>query len=228
MKKIITFILIVMLLGFSLQAEAALSDRGKDTLGNSLIYDSVLDITWYDFTKSPDTWQNQMDWAGALSVNFGGNVFDNWRLPKAVDGIAVYGDDGTTTAGHNITNSEMGHLYYTELGNKGWHDTSGADSGCSSSAPWCLTNTGDFQHLQALAYWSGTEYSDDTDYAWFHGLGGGGQNIVTKNNTGIYAFAVIDGDVMPAVAPEPISSMLFLAGGATLGFRRFFKKQRSV
>ena len=31
-----------------------------------------------------------------------------------------------------------------------------------------------------------------------------------------------------AVVPEPISSTLFIVGGATLGFRRFWKKRRNI
>ena len=34
-------------------------------------------------------------------------------------------------------------------------------------------------------------------------------------------------DYAMAVAPEPISSTLFIVGGATLGFRRFWKKRRN-
>lgn len=226
MKKLILQILIVMILGFSVQAHADLYNRGTDSKGFQLIYDSDLDITWYDFTKSPDMWQNQVDWADALSITFGDNDYDDWRLPTVVDGAQVYGDDGTTTAGHNITTSELGHLYYTELGNDGWHDTSGANTGCSGSAPWCLTNTGDFQDLNPLAYWSGTGYSADPDYAWFHGLGDGGQNIVPINNSGIYAIAVRSGDVSDiVVVPEPISSILFLTGGAVLGIRCYRRKK---
>jgi len=70
--------------------------------------------------------------------------------PDDWDGVWEYGVDGTTTAGYNITSSEMGHLYYTELGNDGYFDTSGNTTGCSESSPYCLTNTGDFQNLQAL------------------------------------------------------------------------------
>ena len=95
-------------------------NRGTDSLGNRLIYDSDLDITWYDYTNDYDTWQNQMDWAGALYVDFGGTHYTDWRLPTTVDGYQVYGYDGTTTEGYNITSSEMGHLFYTELGNKGF------------------------------------------------------------------------------------------------------------
>ena len=126
MKRIfILAVIIAMVLVVSVQAQAALQNLGTDNLGNRLIYDSDLDITWYDYTKSWDTWQNQVNWAAGLSVNFGGNIYDDWRLPLSVDGPVVWGYDGTTTAGYNITSSEMGHLFYTELENKGYCDTSG-------------------------------------------------------------------------------------------------------
>lgn len=100
MKKLFTFLsVLVLALGFSLQANATLELRGTDSLGNRLIYDSDLNITWYDYTKSPAIWQSQMDWASALTVNFGGNVYDDWRLPTTVDGPYVFGYDSTTTAG---------------------------------------------------------------------------------------------------------------------------------
>ena len=111
-------------------------NRGTDSLGNRLIYDSDLNITWYDYSKSWDTWQNQVNWASGLSVTFGSNTYTDWRLPSTVDGTyAGCGCNGTTTAGYNITSSEMGHLFYTELGNTGYYDTSGNPTGCSSSYP---------------------------------------------------------------------------------------------
>ncbi len=34
---------------------AELQYLGQDALGNGLIYDTGLDVTWYDYTNSPDT-----------------------------------------------------------------------------------------------------------------------------------------------------------------------------
>ena len=133
-------------------AHAFLINRGTDTLGNRLIYDNDRDITWYDFSNAANTWQNQVNWALGLSVTFDSTTYDDWRLPTTVDGPYVFGFDGTTTGGYNITTSEMGHLYYTELGNLGYYATDGTNP----QPGWGLTNTGDFQHLSASAYWSGT------------------------------------------------------------------------
>ncbi len=53
MKKSIAilYVLAVVLL-FSVQANAALQNLGEDSQGNRLIYDTDLDITWYDYSKS--------------------------------------------------------------------------------------------------------------------------------------------------------------------------------
>ncbi len=110
-----------------------------DNNGNSVV--------WLDYSNPVDTWQNQMDWAAgleaAITINLDAGysvIWDSaWRLPETVDGPWDYGYDGTTTAGYNITSSEMGHLYYEELGNLGSYDTSGA-----AQTGYGLVNTGDF------------------------------------------------------------------------------------
>jgi hypothetical protein len=205
MKRIfISLVIMAIVLIFSLQANAALQNLGTDSLGNRLIYDSDLNITWYDFTTFGQ-WQNQVDWASDLSVNFGGNVYDDWRLPITFD---------QSCGGFNCTNSEMGNLYYTGLGN-----TSGAGG---------FTNTGDFQNLQAK-YWSVTEYSGSLPSAWgfvFEDNNSGnydGRQSIRDKNDPAFAMAVRSGG--PPVVPEPVSSTLFIVGGATLGFRRFFKSK---
>lgn len=90
MKKLLIFLFaFTMGLGSSLQAHAGLFNRGTDSSGNQLIYDSNFNITWYDYTQTSDTWQNQMNWASALTVDFGGSTYDDWRLPSTVDGPYV-------------------------------------------------------------------------------------------------------------------------------------------
>lgn len=67
---------------------------------------------------------------------------------------------------------------------------------------------------------SGTENIADTDTAWHFSYFNGGQNY-SKKYLGAWAWAVRD----VSVVPEPVSSTLFIIGGVTLGFRRFWKRE---
>ena len=101
-------------------AQAALQDRDLD--GDSVVdafYDTDLDITWL---RNADV-NGVMDWdtAVAWADGFSFSGYDDWRLPVSDE-----------CQGYDCTGSEMGHLWYVELGN-----TAGA-----------MTNTGDFQNLQ--------------------------------------------------------------------------------
>ncbi|NOX97614.1 MAG: PEP-CTERM sorting domain-containing protein [Nitrospirae bacterium] len=222
MKRIFGLLMALMMVwGFSGQAQATLILRGTDTLGNPLIYDNDLNITWYGNSNLPNIWQNQVDWASALTVNFGSTVYTDWRLPATVDGEYNYGYDGTTTVGYNITNSEMGHLYYTELGNLGAEDTSGAwqsDQGLKHPGDFILSNG---------PYWSGTEHSAALGWAWYFSFYNGFQNTIKTEGTyaeiDYYALAVRPGNV---VIPEP-GTMFLLGSGliGLVGFRRTFRKR---
>jgi len=199
MKRIFVLLFaLAVVLGLYVQTHATLIDRGTDSLGYHLIYDTDLNITWYDYTESGNTWQNQVNWAAGLTVNFGGNTYHDWRLPRTVDGPYVEGYDGTTTAGYNITSSEMGHLFYTELGNKGFIATDGT----YPQPGWGLKNTGPFTNLQKTnfyPYWSGTERAADPATAWNFIFAWGSQDWGYKAQSDLYALAVRPGDVSSTV-----------------------------
>ena len=133
----------VLLVVNSAHADLNLIGQGTSAHGTyNLIYDTDLDITWYDYSNAPNSWDNQMAWADALSVTFGSNTYTDWHLPITFDESCDFS--------YNCTNSEMGHLYYTELGN---------------TAHGPLSNIGDFQNLLPGDYWSG-EDSADPSKAW--------------------------------------------------------------
>ena len=215
MKKFIVSFIMLLVFGIAGLANADLIVRGTDSLGNKLIYDDDLDITWYDYTKSYETWDDMVLWAGLLTISYAGSTLDDWRLPATVDGPFEWGYDGTTTGGYNISSSEMGHLYYEELGNLARYDTSG-----DPQSGWGLQNTGDFDNLIASGYWSGTEYAGIPGVAWDFSMGTGVHDF--DNGYDFYGLAVRSGDV----SAVPIPGGIYLLGTGLISFAgiRRFKK----
>jgi MYXO-CTERM domain-containing protein len=205
--------------------------QGRDLDGNAATFeayhDTVLDITWladanYAKTSGYDTdgfmaWDDAQTWVAQLNIN----GVTGWRLPdvKPVNGSSFnydYSSDGSTDYGYNITStqSELAHLFYVTLGNKGTVDALGnnpPDSG--------LSNTGAFNNVQKSNYWSGVTYSSlYPAYAWAFvtgrdGWDSGGQNGFFMASA-LSAWAVHSGDVGAAVTsvPEPQTYALALAG----------------
>jgi hypothetical protein len=199
---------LAMVIGVWARADATLIVRGLDATGNQLIYDTDLDITWYDYTNPVANWQDQKDWANDLVVTFGGTNYADWRLPTTLQpdpscDLQFSAGGGVYGTGTNCTGSEMGHLYHTELGNSGGPLNTSFTNGATGI-------TASFSDLAVGSYWSGTEYAPLPDLAWDFNFITGYQGIYGKN-FGIYGMAVRPGDVS-ASAPEPTTLLLLSSG----------------
>lgn len=196
-----------------------------DNNGNSVV--------WLDYTHQGEYWTNQTAWTAGLvsdlSIDLSAGysvIWDDisWRLPHTLDGSLDFGYDGSTTRGYNITSSEMGHLFYEELGNKGLY----AVDGTTPQDGWGLTHTGDFQHLIKSRYWSDTEYGKLPVLAWTFNLSTGDQRTYHKWDGRYYGLAIRSGQVSLTPTPEPASCLLFgigllgLAGITRRGRRSHF------
>ena len=142
----------------------------------------------------------QVSWWGAHAyvdylntIDYGNS--NQWALPTS----------GTTCAGPNCTNSQLGELFYTELGG-------------SAGSP-IPTNSLFTNEQSSTGYWSGTQ---DVTYpaslAWSLYTYNGAQYTTGKYGP-LYAWAVSPGEIVTAL-PEPDVLWLMLTGLGVLGLKR--------
>lgn len=185
-------------------------------LGNSptvdAYYDTSLNITWLadaNYAGTAMNWTSAMNWAANLNIN----GVTGWSLPTMTDPNAncnTFTYSGGPCGYNNPSTSEMAHLFYTTLGDKGYYDASG-----NPQAGWSLTNTGPFSNGHSNGYWSATEYAPDSSEAWDFDTSYGDQGASAKGNY-FYAWAVHAGDVGAASA-VPVPAALWLFGSGLMG-----------
>ena len=99
-------------------------------------------------------WDDANTWAAGLVL--GG--FTDWRLPTIRQpDLSCGNQSGGGSTGYNCIGSEMGHLFYIDLG-----VTAGDPITSSTSSNYAL-----FSNVKATSYWSDSEYAPSPNSAWF-------------------------------------------------------------
>ena len=144
------------------------------------------------------TWDKALEWIAAMNAaNYAGA--NDWRLWSALNS-----DGSGPCFGFNCTDSELGHLFYTE------GQLSPGDAINNSTD---LTDV--FTNMQDSLYWSGTEFS--ASGAWFFGAGSGFQADLGKDFQN-YGWAVRPGQI--AAAPLPGTALLMALGFGAMALSR--------
>ncbi|MHB8744447.1 MAG: Lcl domain-containing protein [Sulfuricaulis sp.] len=160
---------------------------GNDVFGNpSIIY-----------SNGAMTWGGAQKWIAAMdAANYLG--YSDWRLPTTLqpDASCQY-QSGGVSYGWFCTGSEMGHLFYSELGGVG-----GQNIATTHNA-----NYGLFQNVQS-GYWSGPSSGG----AWVFDFYDGNQTPYDTVNTWT-AWAVRTGQV----AAVPLPGAAWLLGSGLIG-----------
>lgn len=152
----------------------------------------------YIYSDGRMTWGGALKWIDAMnSVNYLG--YSDWRLPSTLmaDTSCSQGT-GDVSYAWNCTGSEMGHLFYNELGGKAANLITTTHN----------ANYGLFQDIQQGYYWSGTELPGTDVATGFHLYVG--YQVANFKDQSFYAVAVRPGQV--AAVPAPAAAWLLGSG----------------
>lgn len=192
-------------------AHAALEGRDLNGSAGSFeaYYDTDLNITWLANANvnGLQSWQVATAWAANLSIvdTVNNITYDNWRLPATLQPDASCdGQSGGISSGYGCTGSEMGHLFYAELGGVA------AQSVLGSSNP----DVAKFTNLLANRYWSVAEFEPYVGGELLFNFGNGHQGAYDRN-ANFYALAISPGDV--GAVPEASTWAMLLAGLGMVG-----------
>jgi hypothetical protein len=172
------------------------NSANENTFGISHVPNtSPKDPNYIPINVNPDGSMNYataVAWIGAMNSFNNGKGYlghNNWRLPMAEDPTATYYMSGSGI-GDEFQGSEMGELYYTELG-----ATAGSTILQSPTTTPGTSTVGPFVNFQPYLYWAGTATAASeghgnghSTFSFGNGLQGG--NIDTNE---MYVIPVFDG-----------------------------------
>jgi hypothetical protein len=196
MKRTILLLCIVTVFGSIGTVNATLIDNGDGTI--TQIRDDGYVLMWLQDSTLGGimaNWDDAMTWAENLV--FAGH--DDWRLASAEN----Y-DGSEPCYGFNCANSEMGNLYYVELGNP-------------AGGPF--TNSGPFNIPWTQPFWLSTEYapSGGGHAASFNFVNGEQDDSRSKTNIESAVWAIHDVDVIPIdIMPRTCPNECPIKGGGSI------------
>jgi hypothetical protein len=182
--------------------------NGTHNLVASDFYTETGPMASNNITIGSMTWWGAQAWANSLTV--GG--FSDWRLPTTT----------SATGGWNQANSEMGNLFYNELGGVAYTSIS-----TNHNANYNL-----FSNIQdGGPYYSGTEWAPHSiaaDAFTFNNSNtqaGAGYEQIGGNKDGMYyAWAVRTGDV----SAVPVPGAVWLFGTGLMGLTGLARKRKAA
>jgi hypothetical protein len=158
-------------------------------------------IVWLDYTADNTQWEEQAAWAAGLNSPYilTYNIFDryqvtwdgDWRLPDVGDNPG----QGSSGAGMGTDQktSEIGHLYFVEIGLSSYRTYTSYEVNYYSGA---------FENLVAHDYWYRNEFEGDSRFVWHFNMAGGAQNAGWGTGWG-YGLAVREASI-EVVSDAPI------------------------
>jgi len=195
-------------------AQAALVSR----LGGQAVYDTDFNITWLadahlaasntfgvtGIVNGAMTWDKANEWIAAMNTaNYLG--YSDWRLPTTLQPDPSCGQLGGYSSGY-CTGSEMGHLFYGELGG-----VAGQSIVTTHNANYSLFSNVPNDAFDA--YWSGTSHHLNPGYAGDFSFLSGYQWYFDKGGA-FRAWAVRPGDSALGAPVVPVPAAAWLLGSA--------------
>lgn len=181
-------------------------------------------------------WGTAQQWiAGMNNAAYLGK--SDWRMPLNLDlgelgcsdAVDSYsgGDCGwnvLTKVGPTVY-SELAHLFYDSLQNKGSFTPDGApEENCAGVAPYCMSNQGPFANVDAAdKYWLGSDAVGPNQWLFFFGNGRQYLDQGTKDHR---VLALRTGDIEAAAVPLP--GVAWLLGGVLTLLGRGAWRRRAV